>query len=146
MLKITGKMNHLIIFIILSIVHASPDIASNSLEHKFNNMINSLEMNNNNLKLVDLKNNEKPHSFDSVITNLIDKSLNVTYYELAPGIIVLKSNDTVESPTSARNQNENINIVQKVIQFAESHVIRVPLSLTEESGRLFFVKGLVPYL
>lgn len=85
---------------------------------------------------------DEESSLNELLINFIDKSLNLTYYELAPGIFVLRNNDTVEAVEEARSVNDQSNLLQHLIKFAESHVISVPLSLSESTGRLFFFKGI----
>ncbi|XP_063706269.1 uncharacterized protein LOC134835326 [Culicoides brevitarsis] len=112
----------------------------------YNDNIYRIKVNKNEPnKIISKDNNgtfeEDNFTISTILTKLIDKSMNISYYEIIPGIFVLKNNVTTESHYG-RSIDEKLNIFDRFIKFAESHVIRVPLSLTENTGRLFFFKGM----
>lgn len=153
--KTKSRLQYFVIFNVLSIVHVNGNFVDNqridTLAYEYDTF-DPFKMSDNNMHMLDFK-EYKSHSsihegesssslvLNRLLINFIDKSLNVTYYELAPGIFVLRNNDTIESSNYARNNNDRLNVLQHLLKFAESHVISVPLSLTESSGRLFFFKG-----
>lgn len=142
---------------VLCVAHASGNLADNqrfgdTLSYKYDTF-DPFKISDNSFHMLDSIKNEQHNrtynheslSLNTLLINFIDKSLNLTYYELAPGIFVLKNNDTIKSSNHGRNSNGKLNILHHLIKFAESHVISVPLSLPESTGRLFFFKGSIVF-
>uniref|UniRef100_A0A336M8E8 CSON013601 protein n=1 Tax=Culicoides sonorensis TaxID=179676 RepID=A0A336M8E8_CULSO len=83
------------------------------------------------------KKNFKGLSLKSFLNYLIESP------SFMPEIYILKNNDTSYLKNQAKTyNNEKFNILNNLIKFAESHIISIPLSFTEDSGRLFFFKGM----
>lgn len=147
-----SKLLYFVTFLVLCFVDVNANfVDSQRFNYKYDTF-DLFKISDNNLQMLEPKKNEQHNftyedessnnlSFNKMLINFIDKSLNLTYYELAPGIFVLKNNDTIESSNHGRKADDKLNVLHRLIKFAENHVISVPLSLPESTGRLFFFKG-----
>lgn len=83
--------------------------------------------------------------FESLLLEYMDDVLNRKQFEIIPGVLIKKDNETYETSVLDKSISRSFdeNVLTSFKRFAATHTFDVDLPrLDEQTGRLFFFKGM----